>query len=45
MTTPSADYTASLPRKRMAAAVLLRDADDRVLLVEPCARVVNDRRL
>ncbi|MDT5028081.1 MAG: hypothetical protein QOE61_4507 [Micromonosporaceae bacterium] len=35
MTTPSADYTASLPRKRMAAAVLLRDADERVLLVEP----------
>ncbi len=29
------DYTASLPAKRMAAAVLFFDAVDRVLLVEP----------
>lgn len=29
------DYTASLPAKRMAAAVLFVDAGDRVLLVEP----------
>lgn len=35
MTTLPGDYTATLPRKRMASAVLLRDRDDRVLLVEP----------
>ena len=29
------DYTATLPRKRMAAAVLFFDAADRLLLVEP----------
>ena len=29
------DFTATLPRKRMAAAVLLADAEGRVLLVEP----------
>jgi 8-oxo-dGTP pyrophosphatase MutT (NUDIX family) len=29
------DYTATLPRKRMGAGVLLSDADGRVLLVEP----------
>ena len=29
------DYTATLPRKRMGAAVLLSDHDGRVLLVEP----------
>lgn len=28
-------YAAGLPRKRMAAGVLFRGADDRVLLVEP----------
>ncbi len=31
----AADYTATLPRKRMAAGVLFFDAADRVLLVEP----------
>lgn len=31
----SGDYTAALARKRMGAGVLLRDAVDRVLLVEP----------
>ena len=31
----SGDYTATLPRKRMAAAVLFTDAVGRVLLVEP----------
>jgi 8-oxo-dGTP diphosphatase len=30
-----AAWQATLPRKRMGAGVLLRDADDRVLLVEP----------
>jgi 8-oxo-dGTP diphosphatase len=29
------DFTATLPRKRMGAGVLLSDADGRVLLVEP----------
>jgi 8-oxo-dGTP diphosphatase len=29
------DFTATLPRKRMGAAVLLSDAQSRVLLVEP----------
>src|SRR5262245_30436201 len=33
--TASDDYTAALPRKRMAAAVLFRDDRDRILLVEP----------
>jgi 8-oxo-dGTP diphosphatase len=33
MTTP--DYTATLPRKRMAAAVLFTDAAGRALLVQP----------
>ncbi|MEV4639815.1 NUDIX hydrolase [Actinoplanes sp. NPDC049548] len=31
----NADYTATLPRKRMGAAVLLSDGRGRVLLVEP----------
>ena len=31
----AADYTATLPRKRMGAAALLTDAAGRVLLVEP----------
>ncbi|MET8151321.1 NUDIX domain-containing protein [Actinoplanes sp. NPDC049668] len=31
----SDDFTATLPRKRMAAGVLLSDGRDRVLLVEP----------
>jgi 8-oxo-dGTP diphosphatase len=31
----TADYTSTLPRKRMGAGVLLTDADGRVLLVEP----------
>jgi ADP-ribose pyrophosphatase YjhB (NUDIX family) len=31
----SADYTATLPRKRMGAAVLFTDGAGRVLLVEP----------
>ncbi|MFC0528655.1 NUDIX domain-containing protein [Phytohabitans kaempferiae] len=35
MSSPSGDYTATLPRKRMGSAVLLRDGDDRILLVEP----------
>jgi 8-oxo-dGTP diphosphatase len=35
MTTAAADYTATLPRKRMGAAVLFRDPASRVLLVEP----------
>lgn len=35
MTSSSGDYTATLPRKRMGAAVLLRDGNGRVLLVEP----------
>jgi 8-oxo-dGTP diphosphatase len=30
-----ADYTATLPRKRMGAGALIFDADGRVLLVEP----------
>jgi ADP-ribose pyrophosphatase YjhB (NUDIX family) len=29
------DWTATLPGKRMGAALLLRDDDDRILLVEP----------
>ena len=32
---PVQDYVAGLARKRMAAGVLVRDRDDRVLLVEP----------
>lgn len=32
---PFDEYVASLPRRPMSAAVLIRDADDRVLLVEP----------
>jgi ADP-ribose pyrophosphatase YjhB (NUDIX family) len=32
---PVAQYAAALPRKRMAAGVLFRSADNRVLLVEP----------
>ena len=35
MTTLPAGYSATLPRKRMAAGVLFRDHDGRVLLVEP----------
>jgi 8-oxo-dGTP pyrophosphatase MutT (NUDIX family) len=35
VTTSAADYTATLPRKRMGAAVLFRDPASRVLLVEP----------
>lgn len=35
VTSPSGDYTATLPRKRMGSAVLLRDAGNRILLVEP----------
>jgi 8-oxo-dGTP diphosphatase len=35
VTSPSGDYTATLPRKRMGSAVLLRDRDGRILLVEP----------
>jgi hypothetical protein len=31
----SDDYTATLPRKRMGAGVLLSDDQGRVLLVEP----------
>lgn len=31
----SVDFTAALPRKRMAAAVLFRADGDRILLVEP----------
>ena len=31
----TSDWTATLPRKRMGAALLFRDPDDRVLLVEP----------
>jgi hypothetical protein len=29
------DYTAALPRKRMAAGVMFTDESERVLLVEP----------
>jgi 8-oxo-dGTP pyrophosphatase MutT (NUDIX family) len=32
---PFDEYVASLARKRMSAGVLIRDRDDRVLLVEP----------
>ncbi|WP_239075496.1 NUDIX domain-containing protein [Planosporangium flavigriseum] len=32
---PASDYTATLPRKRMGSAALLRDRDGRILLVEP----------
>ncbi|MGH3280529.1 MAG: NUDIX domain-containing protein, partial [Trebonia sp.] len=32
---PHDEYVASLPRKRMAVAALIRDADDRALLVSP----------
>ena len=35
MSSPPDDYTATLPRKRMGSAVLLRDRDGRILLVEP----------
>jgi 8-oxo-dGTP diphosphatase len=35
MTMTPDDYFATLPRKRTGAAVLFRDADDRILLVEP----------
>lgn len=35
MTTPTDDFTATLPRKRLAAGVLFRDPTGRVLLVEP----------
>ncbi|MFI7211635.1 NUDIX domain-containing protein [Micromonospora maritima] len=35
MSTPSDDYTATLPRKRMGAAVLFTDALGRAMLVEP----------
>lgn len=35
MTSPPGDYTATLPRKRMASAVLFRDHGGRILLVEP----------
>ncbi|WKU03776.1 hypothetical protein [Micromonospora sp. HUAS LYJ1] len=35
MSTPSGDYTATLPRKRMGAAVMFTDAGGRALLVEP----------
>ena len=31
----TSDWTATLPRKRMGAALLLRDPGDRILLVEP----------
>jgi ADP-ribose pyrophosphatase YjhB (NUDIX family) len=31
----TSEWTATLPRKRMGAALLFRDPDDRVLLVEP----------
>jgi len=34
-TVPALDYTASLPTKRMAAAVLFFDEADRLLLVQP----------
>lgn len=35
VSSPPDDYTATLPRKRMGSAVLLRDRDERILLVEP----------
>ena len=35
MANPGPDYTASLPRKRMAASVLFFDSAERVLLVQP----------
>jgi 8-oxo-dGTP diphosphatase len=35
MTSPPTHYTATLPRKRMGSAVLLRDRRSRILLVEP----------
>jgi 8-oxo-dGTP diphosphatase len=35
VTSSPGDYTATLPRKRMGAAVLLRDCDGRMMLVEP----------
>lgn len=35
VSTPSDDYTATLPRKRMGAAVLFTDALGRAMLVEP----------
>jgi 8-oxo-dGTP diphosphatase len=34
VTTPG-DFTATLPRKRMGSAVLLRDVGNRILIVEP----------
>lgn len=39
---PFDEYVAQLPRKRMAAGVLLRDVDDRVLLVEPSYKPMWD---
>ena len=38
------DFIATLARKRMGAAALLTDGQDRVLLVEPCVRLVSDHR-
>jgi hypothetical protein len=35
LTGVTTDWTATLPRKRMGAALLFRDSDDRVPLVEP----------
>ncbi|MEE6257108.1 NUDIX hydrolase [Plantactinospora sonchi] len=35
MRSPAGDYTATLPGKRMGAAVLIRHDDGRILLVEP----------
>lgn len=35
MTSSEPDFTAALPRKRMAAGVLIRNAADDILLVEP----------
>ena len=35
---PRAEYLASLPKKRMAAGVLIRDAQGRVLIVKPIYR-------
>jgi hypothetical protein len=38
-TIETADFTATLPRKRMGAGVLFTDEDGRVLLVEPGRRM------
>ena len=38
MSSDSLQFTASLPRKRMAAGALLRDAQGRILIVEPTYR-------